>query len=174
MSGFVTGGVGNGSGSGGSALGGLGGSLEDKDSSLLCPVCFELIQEAYVTRCGHSFCFSCVTRAVDLQRRCPRCGAALTSRDQLFPNLLLNELVARRRAEPAVAPASPPASDSAELLTRQLSAPELDRLLDTLTRRRRALEAESRAAHRRLLLDFLRELHRSRSAQLTQVQTLTF
>lgn len=44
------------------ALGGLGGSLEDKDCDLLCPVCFELIDEAYVTRCGHSFCYACISK----------------------------------------------------------------------------------------------------------------
>ncbi|XP_063836729.1 E3 ubiquitin-protein ligase COP1 [Ostrinia nubilalis] len=75
------------------ALGGLGGSLEEKDCDLLCPVCFELIEEAYVTRCGHSFCFACVGKAVELHRRCPKCGAALASRDHIFPNFLLNELV---------------------------------------------------------------------------------
>ncbi|RVE43082.1 hypothetical protein evm_012256 [Chilo suppressalis] len=92
---------GSGAGASGSsvavALGGLGGSLEDKECDLLCPVCFELIEEAYVTRCGHSFCYACIAKAVELHRRCPKCGAALASREHIFPNFLLNELVAKRR-----------------------------------------------------------------------------
>lgn len=57
---------------GAAALGGLGGSVEDKDCDLLCPVCFELIEEAYVTRCGHSFCYACIAKSIELHRRCPK------------------------------------------------------------------------------------------------------
>lgn len=104
MSGVTAGGSAGGAAGGGAgggaaplaALGGLGGSLEDKDCDLLCPVCFELIDEAYVTRCGHSFCYACISKAVELHRRCPKCGAALASRDHIFPNFLLNEVVAPR------------------------------------------------------------------------------
>ncbi|KAF9412209.1 hypothetical protein HW555_009232 [Spodoptera exigua] len=81
--------------------------LADKDCDLLCPVCFELIDEAYVTRCGHSFCYACISKAVELHRRCPKCGAALASREHIFPNFLLNEVVARRRAPAAAPPGAP-------------------------------------------------------------------
>ncbi|KAI5634301.1 zinc finger, c3HC4 type (RING finger) domain-containing protein [Phthorimaea operculella] len=160
------------------ALGGLGGSLEDKDCDLLCPVCFELIEEAYVTRCGHSFCYSCIAKSVELHRRCPKCGAALASRDHIFPNFLLNELVAKRRlrqARPGSAGAVGPAAD-AERLRAMLNAEsghlaiaDVDSMLDVLTRRKRLLEAESSAAHHRLLYEFLTQLHRHRQQQLEQL-----
>ncbi|CAG4957287.1 unnamed protein product [Parnassius apollo] len=160
------------------ALGGLGGSLEDKDCDLLCPVCFELIDEAYVTRCGHSFCYSCIAKSVELHRRCPKCGAALASRDHIFPNFLLNELVARRRLRvrpPAPQQSAVGAGDAERLRTllaaeaRHLALADVDGMLDVLTRRKRLLEAESAVAQHRLLYEFLAHLLRLRHHQLDQL-----
>lgn len=163
----------------GAALGGLGGSLEDKDCDLLCPVCFELIDEAYVTRCGHSFCYACIAKSVELHRRCPKCGAALASREHIFPNFLLNELVARRRLRtrpPAPAQSGAAAAGDAERLrallaaeARHLALADVDGMLDVLTRRKRLLEAESAAAQHRLLYEFLAHLLRLRHHQLDQL-----
>lgn len=173
----ATGGSGN---SGVTALGGLGGSVEDKDCDLLCPVCFELIDEAYVTRCGHSFCYACIGKAVELHRRCPKCGAALASREHIFPNFLLNELVARRRvrarrgasnAGSGTAAARGPERVRALVAAeaRRLPLADVDAMLDLLTRRKRLLEAECAAAHHRLLYEFLAQLHRHRTHQLDQL-----
>ncbi|XP_045782115.1 E3 ubiquitin-protein ligase COP1-like isoform X2 [Maniola jurtina] len=162
---------------GAAALGGLGGSLEDKDCDLLCPVCFELIDEAYVTRCGHSFCYACIAKSVELHRRCPKCGAALAGRDHYFPNFLLNELVARRRLRarppPGAAAAEPGDAERLRALlaaeARHLALPDVEGMLDVLTRRKRLLEAESAAAHHRLLYEFLAQLLRHRTHQLDQL-----
>ena len=32
----------------------------DKNNDYLCPICFEFLQEAYMTRCGHTFCHACM------------------------------------------------------------------------------------------------------------------
>lgn len=174
----ATGGSGGGGG-GVSALGGLGGSLEDKDCDLLCPVCFELIDEAYVTRCGHSFCYACIGKAVELHRRCPKCGAALASRDHIFPNFLLNELVARRRVRLRRTASNASTSGAARgpervralvaAEARRLPLADVDAMLDLLTRRKRLLEAECAAAHHRLLYEFLAQLLRHRTHQLEQL-----
>ncbi|CAH0698656.1 unnamed protein product [Spodoptera exigua] len=174
MSGVTAGGSAGGGAAGGAgggaaplaALGGLGGSLEDKDCDLLCPVCFELIDEAYVTRCGHSFCYACISKAVELHRRCPKCGAALASREHIFPNFLLNEVVARRRAPAAAPPGAPSVRALVAAEARRLPLADVDAMLDLLARRKRLLQAESAAAHHRLLYDFLAQLHRTRSLQL--------
>ncbi|XP_063544198.1 E3 ubiquitin-protein ligase COP1-like [Cydia strobilella] len=158
------------------ALGGLGGSLEDKDCELLCPVCFELIDEAYVTRCGHSFCYACIAKSVEQHRRCPKCGAAVASRDHMFPNFMLNELVARRRLRAARPPSQASEGGDAARLRALLAAesarlamPDVELMLEVLTRRKRLLEAESAAAHHRLLYEFLAQLHRHRQQQLQQL-----
>ncbi|XP_013163561.1 PREDICTED: E3 ubiquitin-protein ligase RFWD2-like [Papilio xuthus] len=169
------GGAGAGPGGGSAALGGLGGSLEDKDCELLCPVCFELINEAYVTRCGHSFCYACIAKSVELQRRCPKCGAALASREHIFPNFLLNELVARRKLRARPAPPTGEAAEGVRLRAlvaaeaRHLGLAEVDGMLDVLTRRKRLLQAESAAAQHRLLYEFLSQLLRLRHHQLDQL-----
>lgn len=49
------------------------------------PICFELISEAYVSRCGHSFCSKCLQRTVESHRRCPKCQLSLQASD-IFPN----------------------------------------------------------------------------------------
>ena len=65
------------------------------------PICFELINEAYVSRCGHSFWFvshtarllfhflfcssKCLQRTVESHHRCPKCQLSLQSSD-IFPN----------------------------------------------------------------------------------------
>lgn len=71
------------------------------------PICMDLIDEAFVTRCGHSFWYEqrcparhfpridnvavrafsymCVKRHLDTRRDCPTCVQPLT-RDQIFPN----------------------------------------------------------------------------------------
>ncbi|XP_004926352.1 E3 ubiquitin-protein ligase COP1 [Bombyx mori] len=156
-------------------LGGLGGSLEDKDCELLCPVCFELIDEAYVTRCGHSFCYACISRALDLHRRCPKCGAPLLTREHIFPNFLLNELVTKRRLRSRASSRSGPAGEGARLRSllaaesRHLDLTEVDSMLELLNRRKRLLEAECAAAQHRLLYEFLAHLHRHRTHQLQQL-----
>ncbi|KAL0808742.1 hypothetical protein ABMA28_013170 [Loxostege sticticalis] len=165
----MSGAAASGAGASGSsvALGGLGGSLEEKDCDLLCPVCFELIEEAYVTRCGHSFCYACIGKSVELHRRCPKCGAALASREHIFPNFLLNELVSD------AAPASVGEADRLRQLvtteSRHLALADVESMLDVLSRRKRLLEAESAAAHHRLLYEFLAQLHRHRTHQLDQL-----
>ena len=53
--------------------------------SIFSPICFELISEAYVSRCGHSFCSKCLQRTVESHRRCPKCQLSLQPSD-IFPN----------------------------------------------------------------------------------------
>lgn len=133
-----------------------------QDCELLCPVCFEVIEEAYVTRCGHSFCFTCISKAVELHHRCPKCGATLASRDHIFPNFLLNEVVAKRRARGALGAGGAlgatgaTGAGSAEALhalvaasSKRLHLADVDSLLELLTRRKRLLQAESAAHHHR-------------------------
>jgi E3 ubiquitin-protein ligase RFWD2 len=52
----------------------IGGSFEDKDSDFLCHVCFDLIEEAHVTHCGHTLCFQCILQS---NKRCPNCSSVL-------------------------------------------------------------------------------------------------
>jgi len=42
-----------------------------------CPICFDLIFDPVTVNCGHSFCRSCLARAIDHNPVCPVCRAAV-------------------------------------------------------------------------------------------------
>lgn len=163
-------------------LNGMGGSMEDKNSDFLCPVCFDLIEEAYITKCGHTFCHSCILKSIDIHRRCPKCGYTLIGQDQIFPNHLLNDLISKYKLKmsiesigqqgSAAGDSSSLASTSADGLrsliaaeSQNLTMPDVDVMLEILTQRKRLLEAESCAAQNRLLYDFLKHLHQMKEDQ---------
>lgn len=68
-------------------------SAESKDIDLLCPICFEMLQETHMTKCGHSFCYECICRCLEQGPRCPKCNFHLDGKNDIFPNFVLNELV---------------------------------------------------------------------------------
>ena len=71
---------------------GISSLLEDKNSDYSCPICFETIEEAHVTRCGHTFCYKCILRSIETLGKCAKCNINLSQQD-IFPNFLLNDLV---------------------------------------------------------------------------------
>ena len=76
---------------------GVPGSLVDKDSEFLCPICFEIYREAHMTKCGHSFCHECILKSMEQSPRCPKCNYQLETKESLFPNFILDELVAKHQ-----------------------------------------------------------------------------
>ncbi|KAF6002558.1 coatomer subunit alpha [Cyanidiococcus yangmingshanensis] len=60
--------------------------------SLECPICFDVFRAAVTTRCGHTFCFSCIMRHFRTRKSCPVCGSFLT-RDQIAPNNTMQKAV---------------------------------------------------------------------------------
>ncbi|KFB46072.1 AGAP013233-PA-like protein [Anopheles sinensis] len=103
-------GVGGGGGLGGSGsssgssskkrlatLNGIPASVDDKTTDFLCPICFDIITEAHITRCGHTFCHQCIARSIDVAKKCPKCNYPLASHEHIVPNFLLNELITKHR-----------------------------------------------------------------------------
>lgn len=64
-------------------------AAEEKD--LLCPICMQIIKDAFLTSCGHSFCYMCIVTHLHNKSDCPCCAHFLTP-SQLFPNFLLNKV----------------------------------------------------------------------------------
>ena len=64
-------------------------------TDLKCPICFDLFREVYSTQCGHSFCFQCISAALQRSQQCPVCKAAVQGRSALHPNCSLNDVVAK-------------------------------------------------------------------------------
>jgi hypothetical protein len=48
--------------------------------SIQCAVCLDFIdrQDLYSTVCGHVFCYSCITLAIENSKKCPLCRKKLT------------------------------------------------------------------------------------------------
>lgn len=157
-----------------SALLGITSTVDDKNMDYLCPICFELISEAHITKCGHTFCYQCIVKCIETSRRCPKCCYVLPSQEAIFPNFLLNELVSKEKLKLATREQLLSASgqglsmdadklkDLIERDSHSLTLPDVDVMLDILKSRRQYLEMETAISQNRLLLDFLRQLYRQK------------
>ncbi|XP_062336984.1 E3 ubiquitin-protein ligase COP1 [Osmerus eperlanus] len=158
---------------------GLLNSYEDKSNDFVCPICFEMIEEAHMTKCGHSFCYKCIRQSLEDSNRCPKCNYIIDNIDQLYPNFLVNELILKQKQR----------SDEKRLkmdhpngtrwqVFQDVLGPEQDNLdlanvnlmLELLVQKKKQLEAESQAAQRQILMEFLKEARRNKREQLEQLQ----
>lgn len=61
------------------------------DKDMMCPICIQVIRDAFLTACGHSFCHSCIVTHLGIKSDCPCCGQYLTP-NLIFPNFLLDKV----------------------------------------------------------------------------------
>ncbi|XP_069679642.1 E3 ubiquitin-protein ligase COP1-like isoform X1 [Periplaneta americana] len=165
-------------------LNGIGGSFEDKNNDFLCPICFELIEEAHITRCGHTFCYRCISKSLESSGRCPKCSFALGGHENVFPNFLLNELVSKYKSrvmgsgdlglsrDGSSDNLHGPADGLRDFVateSQNLTLPDVNVILEVLTQRKHLLEAESCVAQNKLLYEFLKHLLQQKEEQLSQL-----
>lgn len=157
----------------------VSGSYEDKTTDFSCPVCFNLIEEAHITKCGHTFCYSCITKCIETSKRCPKCNASIPSEEMIFPNFLLNDLIKKhklrvngiealglnRDSSGEFSAAAEGFRDFVASESLNLTLPDVNVILEILTQRKQLLEAESFAAQNKLLLEFLRHLLKQKREQ---------
>lgn len=73
----------------------VAGSTEParQDEPVRCPICHDAMAPPYVTRCGHSFCYSCLKRWLRRQLTCPICRKPVTKaptlNNQLYKTIKL-------------------------------------------------------------------------------------
>ncbi|XP_028049550.1 E3 ubiquitin-protein ligase COP1 isoform X1 [Monomorium pharaonis] len=169
------------------------GILEDKSNDYLCPICFDLIDTAYITRCGHTFCHHCIVKCLEIKDRCPKCSFTLSEQD-IFPNFLLDELVSKyktrskglaqlgsyadnsrhRGAAGSNDSSVPAATDGLRSIvaaeSANLTLPDVNVMLEVLTQRKHLLEAETCTAQNKLLHEFLKHLLQQKEEQRNQLQ----
>jgi E3 ubiquitin-protein ligase RFWD2 len=149
-------------------------------NELMCPVCFELLEEAHITKCGHTFCYRCIAKSLESNGRCPKCSYMVGGVEQVFPNFLLNDLVAKHKTSVAAAAAAATVGtetaecdgalrDFVTVESQRMTLPDVNAVLELLNHRKQLLEAESCAAQNRLLHEFLRHLLQQREEQLTRL-----
>ncbi|KAL0363191.1 UNVERIFIED_CONTAM: E3 ubiquitin-protein ligase COP1 [Sesamum calycinum] len=76
------------------------------DKDMLCPICMQIIKDAFLTACGHSFCYMCIVTHLQNKSDCPCCSRFLTA-NHLYPNFLLNKLLMKTSAR-QIAKIAPP------------------------------------------------------------------
>lgn len=149
----------------------VAGQSEPTDKELLCPICMQIIKDAFLTSCGHSFCYMCIITHLDNKSDCPCCASSLTT-NQLYPNFLLDKLLKKTSASQVSKSASPLEQfRQAFLQGYEVSVKELDALLTLLSEKKRKLEQEEAERNMQNLLDFLQCLRKRKIDELNEVQT---
>lgn len=170
------------------ALNGIGSTVESKNVDFLCPICFDLIIEAHITRCGHTFCFRCISKSVEVFKRCPKCSYNLATCENIFPNYLLDELITKYKikkqihdkiiggrtsrgiGDETLGPAGDGLKNFLTSESQKLTLPDVNVIMDILQQRKQLLEAESSTAQNRLLYDFLKQLLQLKEKKKTQIE----
>lgn len=58
-----------------------------------CPLCQILIWEPVTTSCGHTFCKTCIIRALDHSNKCPMCRTILHISPEIGVNIMLQTVI---------------------------------------------------------------------------------
>ncbi|XP_076924829.1 E3 ubiquitin-protein ligase COP1-like [Bidens hawaiensis] len=141
------------------------------DKDLLCPICMQIIKDAFMTSCGHSLCYMCIITLLDNKSDCPCCASSVTA-NHLYPNFLLDKLLKKTSASQVSKSASPLEQFRLALLQGyQVSLKEVVALLSLLSEKKRKLEQEEAERSMQNLLDFLHFLRKKKIDELNEVQT---
>ncbi|KAJ2784206.1 hypothetical protein H4R18_001261 [Coemansia javaensis] len=119
-----------------------------------CPICLEHMREAFMTACGHSFCYQCISRHLSERHTCPTCLRALES-DQVYPNFALNKLIVQMDSS-ALRPSSLVRQIQASVESDDALDPQdIDALLLLLQQKKQALRSSERQFELGTLRQFL-------------------
>ncbi|KAK8973662.1 hypothetical protein V6N11_044634 [Hibiscus sabdariffa] len=143
----------------------------DMDRDMLCPICMQIMKDAFMTACGHSFCYMCILTHLRNKSDCPCCSRYLTN-DRIFPNFLLNKLLKKTHARQLARTASP-VEQLRQAIQQgcEVSAKEIDGLLSLLVDKKRKMEQEEAETNMKILLDFLHCLRKQKLEELKEIQT---
>ncbi|XP_064457745.1 E3 ubiquitin-protein ligase COP1-like isoform X2 [Ornithodoros turicata] len=158
-------------------LNGVSNSYEDRNTDFLCPICFDVIEEAHMTPCGHTFCYKCITTGLEYNNRCPKCNFVIEKKEQVYPNFLLNELITKYKQKLADKRTKSQSQNEVASELHELMLQEADNLdltdvysmLEILSRKKQQLEADCKAAKVHLLKEFLQQVRKHKQEQMDQL-----
>jgi E3 ubiquitin-protein ligase RFWD2 len=136
-------------------------------------MCFNIINDAYVTKCGHSFCHVCIEKSLKESNRCPKCNLVIDKADQIFPNFSLNELISKYKRQERSLCKNKVSQDFGSLtsfLPEDLSVTEIDFWLNALEDRKRHLELGTAFIQHKLTMEFLHEMQNIKQQQMDRLQ----
>ncbi|XP_074273048.1 E3 ubiquitin-protein ligase COP1 [Silene latifolia] len=142
----------------------------EMDKDLMCPICMQMIKDAFLTACGHSFCYMCIITHLRNKNDCPCCSRHLTN-NQLYPNFLLDKLLKKASAQQVSKFASPMEQFRRALQQGcEVSVKEVDNLLSLLAEKKKKMEQEEAERNMQILLDFLHCLRKQKVEELSEIQ----
>ncbi|PIN09302.1 U5 snRNP-specific protein-like factor [Handroanthus impetiginosus] len=146
------------------------GKEHEVDKDIICPICMQIMKDAFLTACGHSFCYMCIVTHLQNKSDCPCCSHFLTS-NHLYPNFLLNKLVMKTSAR-QIAKTATPLEQLRQALEQgcAVSVKELDGLLSLLAEKKSKMEQEEAETNLQILLDFLHCLKKKKLDELNEIQ----
>ncbi|KAL9236956.1 hypothetical protein vseg_011560 [Gypsophila vaccaria] len=150
--------------------GGERGGGEGTAAEYNCPICMQMIKDAFLTACGHSYCYICIETHLRCKSDCPSCARFL-SPHLIFPNFALDKLLKKISDRQFIQNAS-----STKQLRRALqkgcdmSIKDLDSMLTLLAEKKRKMEQEEAETNLQILLEFLVYLKKRKLEELSEVQ----
>ncbi|XP_009769727.1 E3 ubiquitin-protein ligase COP1 isoform X1 [Nicotiana tabacum] len=143
---------------------------EEVDKDMLCPICMQIIKDAFLTACGHSFCYMCIVTHLHNKSDCPCCSHYLTT-NHLYPNFLLNKLLMKRSAR-QMAKSATPVEQLRQAIQQgcEVSIKELESLLFLLMEKKRKMEQEEAETNLQILLEFLQCLRKQKVEEFNEIQ----
>jgi len=67
--------------------------VDPANEDYLCSICYEILNEPTLLKCGHTFCKACIYREIDIHQRCPLCRFSVNSFEQTSPNTAISNSV---------------------------------------------------------------------------------
>ncbi|CAL4062949.1 unnamed protein product, partial [Meganyctiphanes norvegica] len=160
-------------------LNGLEETAEEKNSDYLCLVCFDLISEAHMTKCGHTFCRVCLERSIETNRRCPKCNFNVDSTDNIFPNHTVNQQILKQRRAMNLETAFSKRNKCSALgelknflsiESASLCHSEIIQMIQILKDKREQLEVNSSRMKYELMKDFFTQLQKQKEEQMKTIR----
>ncbi|CAI9783952.1 unnamed protein product [Fraxinus pennsylvanica] len=142
--------------------------LEELDKDVLCQRCMQIIKDAILTACGHSFCYICIVTHLHNKSDCPCCSHHLTT-NHLYPNFLLDKLLMKISAR-QIAKIANPLEKLRHTIEQgyDVSVKELETLLSLLSEKKSKMEQEEAVTNLQTLPDFLLCLKKRRLDELIE------
>ncbi|THU69712.1 hypothetical protein C4D60_Mb08t17270 [Musa balbisiana] len=144
----------------------------ERDRDLFCSICMGVMKAAFLTACGHCFCYMCIVTHLNNKSDCPCCGNYLT-KSHLYPNFLLNKLLKKQCVHQIAKSASPIEHLRVALkqidIGCEMSVKELDGLLSLLSEKKRRMEQQEAEMNMQILLDFLHSLRTKNLEEMNEV-----
>ncbi|OQV15230.1 E3 ubiquitin-protein ligase RFWD2 [Hypsibius exemplaris] len=163
------------------------------EEDLTCPVCREMFKMPYLARCGHTFCFECLSKVCQHGKKCPICTVVVGEISAAYANRHVDSLVTRWARwkqmiveKTGVIPSLPSQNQKRQrtvtefvgeghgtpivVVDRQATVEQIDCIIQSLNRRKNDLITSITVFRKLLLSDTLEKLRAMKASELAEVQ----